>query len=202
MLYVYIGCLSFGLIYSIVAAVAGGHGFGHGDMDHGMHHSGGNDADAPSFFNPLVIASAITTFGAAGLIGKMGFEMGDMLSSVLAVAFSGLVGTAVFFGVVKLMYESQSNSTFSWEDLIETDAEISIPIPKNGFGEISYTMNGVRNSMPAKAICGDEFARGSVVVIKEINGNIAFIDRKKTLEDIESIGFLEDKEGKKLNNKT
>ena len=76
MLYVYIGCLTFGLIYSVVSALLGSHGFDHGAGDaggaHGISldsHDGSIDsADVPSPFNPLVMASAIVSLGFAGAI--------------------------------------------------------------------------------------------------------------------------------------
>lgn len=68
MFYIYIGCLTFGVLYSIISAVFGSHGFDHG----GLHHAGidihgdADGADLPSPFNPIVIASAIATFGEIG----------------------------------------------------------------------------------------------------------------------------------------
>ena len=86
----------------------------------------------PSPFNPLVIASAITAFGAFGLIGKAGFKWGDLISTIVALAFAGAVGTIIFFGIVKFMYNSQSNSMFSLDELTGTEAEVTTPVPENG----------------------------------------------------------------------
>ncbi|MCX7923748.1 MAG: hypothetical protein N3B21_17325 [Clostridia bacterium] len=191
MLYVYIGCLAFGLLYSIGSALLSGHGFDHGGGDHGGH-GGGDSADLPSLFNPLVIASAITAFGAAGTIGKLGFGMGELISSLLALTFSGIVGAGMFFGVVKLMYNSQSNSSFSQSDLIEMDAEVATPVPEGGMGEIVYVIGGVRHSMPAKSIYKEKIAKGEIAKIKEVSGGIAYIARKLTIDDLE---LLESEKG-------
>lgn len=209
MLYVFIGCLAFGAFYSIVSLVLGGHGFDHSvdhgggfdvqhggfDVQHGgidVQHGGianvdhgGDSADSPSLFNPLVIASAITAFGAVGLAAMKGFGMSGLLSTIVALAFAGAIGAAIFFGIVKFMYGSQSNSIFSLNDLIDIEAEVLTPIPKAGLGEIAYTQNGIRYTLSARSKEGESVHRGVTVVIREIAGNVAIVQQKLTLEDID-----------------
>lgn len=197
MLYVFIGCLAFGVVYSAVSLVLGGDSFDHGvdhagagDIDHG-----GDGADGPSLFNPLVIASAITAFGAVGLAAMKGFGMSSLLSTVVALAFAGAIGAAIFFGIVKFMYGSQSNSMFSLNDLIDTEAEILTPIPKNGLGEIAYVANGIRYTLSARSLGGENVDRGAAVVIRELAGSVAIVQRKITIEEIELL-YDEQEEGK------
>ncbi|MCX7708880.1 MAG: hypothetical protein N2484_03425 [Clostridia bacterium] len=189
MLYIYIGCLAFGAVYALASFVLGAHGFDHGSFDHGGvdGHTGGDGADVPSPFNPLVIASAIATFGAVGTITKLGFKMGDLLSSIYALAFSGAVGAAIFFGVVKLMYGSQSNSTFSVTDLIGAEAEVITPIPQNGYGEIALIYNGIRYNFSARAYQEKPIGRRETVRIKDVLGNTVIVTRKISIEDIDLI---------------
>lgn len=183
MLYVYIGCLTFGAIYSILSLVLGDHGYDHGSVDHG----GASHGDIPSPFNPLVIASAITTFGAVGLIGKLGFGLGDLICSAFALGFAGIIGAIIFFGIVKLMYGSQSDSTFSQNDLVGMEAEVITPIPEKGIGEVVCFINGVRYSLPAKNIYADTEARGEKVLIIEVKDNVAMVTRKISLDDVSSV---------------
>lgn len=176
--------------------VLGGHGFDH-SVDHGggadVHH-GGDSADGPSPFNPLVIASAITAFGAVGLAAMKGFGMSGLMSTIVALAFAGAIGAGIFFGIVKFMYGSQSNSMFSTDDLIGTDAEIFTPIPQKGLGEIAYVTNGIRYTMSARSLEGGDIHRGSAVVIREIAGNVAIVQQKLTLEDIDLYNEEHEKE--------
>lgn len=197
MLYVYIVCLVFGAAYSAVSAVLGSHGFDHGSFDHGGGvdgHSVGDSADVPSPFNPLVIASAITAFGAFGLIGKAGFKWGDLISTIVALAFAGAVGTIIFFGIVKFMYNSQSNSMFSLDELTGTEAEVTTPVPENGLGEITYVINGERSNLSAKSQDGTVISRGRTVIIREIAGNAAIVQEKLTLDDLAAIDADEEEE--------
>ncbi len=172
--------------------IGAGHGadIGHGaagvDADHdGIHHtSHGDDADSPSPFNPLVMASAITAFGAAGLISMMGFGLDSLVSTIVALGFSGAIGAALFFGVVKFMYGSQSNSIFSLDDLIGFEAEVITPLPEKGLGEIAYKVNGMRSTITARSMDGTEIRRGAEVVIREISGSVAVVQQKLTIDDI------------------
>lgn len=187
MIYVYIGCITFGIVYSVVSALLGGHGFDHGDADIGDLDGHGNvdSADMPSPFSPVVIASAIATFGAVGIIGKAGFRMTDFASLIVSLGFAGVIGAVIFFGIVKFMYGSQSNSTFSQSDIIGVEAEVITPIPGKGMGEIAYVINGVRHSLPAKSANNEDIAKGAVVNIKDITGNIALVIQKMTIDDLD-----------------
>ena len=213
MIYVFIGCLAFGALYSLVAVLLGGHGFDHGSFDHSgfdhsvdhsvdqsasnSQHSGSESSSGPSPFNPIVIASAITAFGAVGLIAKTGLGMGDLLSTVLALGFAGITGALIFFGIVKFMYGSQSNSLFSLEDLINTEAEVLTPIPANGTGEVAYVQNGTRCNISAKSVHHEEIGRGSIVVIKDISANAVMVIKKVTLDGMD---MFESEEQKPYNN--
>jgi hypothetical protein len=171
-------------MYSLVSLVLGGHGFDH-SIDHGGGVDGHHGVDGPSPFNPLVIASAITAFGAVGLNAFKGFGMSDLWSTVVALGFAGAIGAGIFFGIVKFMYNSQSNSIFSLSDLVDTEAEVLTPIPENGLGEIAYVANGIRYTLSAKSLDGKDIKRGATVIVREIQGSAAVVQQKMTLEDFE-----------------
>jgi len=157
------------------------------DLDNtaGVHHSH-DSSDSPSPFNPLVLASAITAFGAFGLISMKGFGLDGLMSTLVALGFAGAIGAAIFFGIVKFMYGSQSNTVFSLDDLIGSEAEIITPVPETGLGEIAYYFNGIRGTISARSIDGKGIGRGAAVIIRDIAGNVANVQRKLTLDDIET----------------
>ncbi|HHV99746.1 MAG TPA: hypothetical protein GXX36_09275 [Clostridiaceae bacterium] len=215
MLYVYIGCFTFGILYSLVSLLLSSNGFdgdgadsgdfdfsdgidsgsfdaqidatAQGDLDVQTDAATDTDVDTPSPFSPIVIASAITTFGAVGLIGKLGFRMSDVTSAVVSLGFAGSIGMAIFFGIVKFMYSSQSNSIYSQDEIVGFDAEVITPIPPNGLGEIAYVINGTRYNLSAKSADGEKIGRGETVKIRSVSGNLAIVSRKMTLEDYDRI---------------
>lgn len=164
------------------------HGAGTGNAANAAHaqHSDVSDtAGSPSPFSPVVMASAITTFGAVGLISMMGFGLSGLASTFVALGFSGAIGAAIFYGIVKFMYGSQSNSLFSLDDLIGCEADVITPVPAKGLGEIAYTVKGIRSTLAAKSLEGCEIRRGTPVIIREIAGSVAVVQRKLTIDDIE-----------------
>lgn len=230
LLYVFIGCLAFGVFYSALSLILGGHGdhgsgegidldhgvdighdvdFGHGldtgldadigggleigdggadigsgaDVQHGADTS--DSADSPSPFSPLVMAGAITTFGAVGLISMEGFGLDGLISTFIALGFAGAIGAALFFGIVKFMYGSQSNSVFSLDDTVGTEADVITPIPESGLGEIAFVANGTRYTLSARSMEGTVINRGKTVIIRDVQNNVAVVQQKMTIDDIE-----------------
>ncbi len=180
MLYVYVGCLFFGILFSTVSFLIDGH-----DFD-GIHADGG--ADSPSIFSPLVLTSSITVFGGTGIVSMLGLNMSGVSSAVVSLVLAAIIGAAIFFGIVRFAYNSQSNSTFSQNDLIGLECEVITPIPLKGVGEIVYVINGERHSLPAKCV-RDSIGKGEIVLIREIAGNAAFVSRKLDIEAIDLDDF-------------
>lgn len=182
LLYVYVGCLFFGILFSTVAFLLDGHDF---DFD-GIHTDGGTDS--PGILSPLVLTSFITVFGGTGIVSMLGLNMSGVSSAVVSLVLAAIIGAAIFFGIVRFAYNSQSNSTFSHNDLIGLECEVITPIPLKGVGEIVYVINGERHSLPAKCV-SDSIGKGEIVFIREIAGNAAFVSRKVDIEAIDLDDF-------------
>ena len=180
LLYVYVGCLFFGILFSTVSFLLDGHDF---DFE-GIHADGGS----PGIFSPLVLTSSITVFGGTGIVSMLGLNMSGVSSAVVSLVLAAIIGAAIFFGIVRFAYNSQSNSTFSQNDLIGLECEVITPIPLKGVGEIVYVINGERHSLPAKCV-SDTIGKGEIVLIKEIAGNAAFVSRKLSIEAIDLDDF-------------
>lgn len=114
-----------------------------------------------------------------------GFGLDGLMSTIVALGFAGAIGAAIFFGIVRFMYGSQSNSLFSLNDLLDTEAEVITPVPECGLGEIAYIINGMRYTMAARSMEGKAIRRGAAVVIREISANAAVVQQKITLDEIE-----------------
>lgn len=191
MLYFYFGCLTFGVVFSVLYAVFGAHGMDHHGFDihadsvdaaHDIH-AGDTHSHGPSIFSPVVLASALTAFGGAGLIGSIGFNFSYIVTLLFALAVSFLIGAAVFFGVVKLIYSSQSDSNFSEEELYDVEAAVVTPIPRSGFGEIAFIAGGTRTTLPARSTDETAIEKGTKVMIRKVENRIAFVSRKIIIDD-------------------
>ncbi|MGE5327942.1 MAG: hypothetical protein ACM3KR_00335 [Deltaproteobacteria bacterium] len=171
-LYIYIGCLSFGLFYSLLAVFLGGHG---GIDSHDIGH-GGTDGISP--LKPIVIATFITLFGGFGIIGHFMSSIAAIFVFIFALAM-GLLGAAViFYTVVVPMYKCQSNSLISNESITNILADVITPIPVEGLGEVAYIAGGSKYTSPAKSLNQEEILKGTQVVIICIKDNIAEVIKK------------------------
>lgn len=183
MLYFYIGCLAFGFIYSIVSLFIGHDGsvdhVGHSGFDHSST-QGHEQGDSPSILNPVVIASALTAFGACGTASTAGFGFSFFPALFTSIGFAGIIGTVIFYGVVRMMYRAQSDSTFSMEDLPGCEVEIITPVPEKGVGEVVFYMSGERHNLPAKSLFGESFVRGEKAIVHKIEGGIMQLVKLKS----------------------
>lgn len=174
--YIYIGCLSFGLFYSLFAVLFGGHDVtDSGDIAHG-------GADGISPLKPIVIATFITLFGGFGTIGHFVSNAAAILVFLFALLM-GLIGAAaIFYTVVLPMYKCQSNSVISNESISNTVADVITPIPLEGLGEVTYVASGSKYISPAKSLNQEEIPKGSQVIIVEIKDNIAEVIKKPEIK--------------------
>lgn len=184
MLYVFIGCLAFGIVYAAVSGFLDAEGLDGGGTDADI---GADSTGIPSPLSPLVIAGAIITFGAAGLIGKVGFGLSDIVSTAISVGFAGAIGTAIFFGIVRLLHNSQSNSAFSKNDLVGMEADVITPVPESGLGEIACVINGTRYTFSARSAYAEPIPKGERVKIKAIDENTAWVTRRMTVDDLDRL---------------
>jgi membrane protein implicated in regulation of membrane protease activity len=195
---VYLGCLGFGLIFTLISAfmadVFGGHDVGGHDIgghDVGGHDAGGHDAqdlgtaghaeagyDMPGFsvFSPTVVASFVTAFGGFGMIfSKIKATSSPWLSAPLAAACAFLAAAGVVWLFRQIFRRTQSSSESVVATLVGVTASVISPIPENGVGEIAYVQSGSRYSAPAREESGLPLPAGQPVRITRIVGSQFYV---------------------------
>jgi|SRR6185295_13044208 len=172
--FIYLVCfflgLGFALLSALLSGVFTGHAGAHIDssphMDGGGalegSHSAGNVHYSP--LSPVTIAMFISTFGGVGiLLKKSDFPM---FVHIPVAAFSGiLVGGLVSYAFYKFMLATQASSHARMNEAIGAQAEVTVPIPHVGLGEIAYVLSGSRYTNPAKTVDGKELPVNTVVKI-------------------------------------
>jgi membrane-bound ClpP family serine protease len=174
--FIYLGCLGFGLLFTIMSAVVG-HLFGgvdhHVDVGtHGHVDAGYDSTGMPgiSIFSPVVICSFVTAFGAFGLV----FHQIEKTRSVwLSAPLSAVCGLAVaggaFFMFNAIFEKTQASSETRIGTLVGKTATVITPIPANGVGEIAYVTGGSRCTAPAREQEGKPVANGQTVKISRVS---------------------------------
>jgi len=172
--FVYLVCfflgLGFALLSGLLAGVFTGHAGAHIDsaphMDGGGALEGGHSAGNVSYspLSPVTIAMFVSTFGGVGiLLKKAGLPL---YVHVPGAAFSGiLVGGLVSYLFYRIMLATQGSSHARANEAIGVEAEVTIPIPHVGLGEVAYVLRGSRYTNPAKTIDGKELPVNTVVRI-------------------------------------
>jgi len=184
--FVYLVCfflgLGFALLSGLLAGVFTGHAGAHIDsapqMDGGGAlegaHSAGNVHYSP--LSPVTIAMFISTFGGVGILLKnAGFPL---YVHVPVAAFSGiLVGGLVSYAFYRIMLATQASSHARASEAIGTEAEVTIPIPHVGLGEVAYVLRGTRYTNPARTVDGKELPINTAVKIVNQVGSTFIVQK-------------------------
>lgn len=124
-------------------------------------------------FDSRVIAVFLTAFGGFGLIGAtLGF--GSIVST-----FFGLLG-GFFFGAIvfyfgKLLYNQQSSSSVSENDLLGRTAQVTVSIKPDQLGQISCLIGEERVEKLARTANGEEIKAGQLVRIERIGSDSVIV---------------------------
>ena len=138
-------------------------------------------------FDSRVIAVFLTAFGGFGAIGSAigyGAFGGSLFGLLGGVAFGAIV---FYFG--KLLYNQQSSSSVSEEDLIGRAAQVVVSIRPDGLGQISCRIGEERIEKLARTTGGEEIKAGQLVRIESIGSDSVIV----SIDD-GSRGFLQSSE--------
>ncbi len=178
--------VGFAVITGLMAGVFSGslEGAGNVDVSGDQIHAGGHevahgDNIQLSPFSPITIAMFVTFFGATGFALKKWAGLPTLVHLPVA-SISGLVIAAlIFFALLKIFKVTQASSHAIASDAIGQEAEVTVPLPADGVGEIAYTIAGSRFVAPAKMIDGKELPQRAIVKIVKIVGNTYIVEKVK-----------------------
>ena len=142
---------------------------------------------APSFdhgavgvspLSPITIASFVTSFGAIGLISTQLFLVPDNISLVIAAVGAACVAGGMFFFYSRVLVAGEGSSAVRLADISGMSAEVVIPIPKNGLGQVAFVARGRRATRGARSADGKPIPRGTIVTIQAVTGNMVIVYRQ------------------------
>ncbi len=167
--------------------VAGAFLFGHdhdlgGDFDHDFSHDFGHDAGPDThgivgIFSTKVIFTFIMGFGAAGAIASY-YDTGYPIASLIGVA-AGIVLATIMYGIILLFTEQQSNSIIGADSLLGCTGTVTVPIDKDGIGEIGVSVGGEYRTFAARLQGAGIVQKGHAVKIVGVSGSIVTVDADK-----------------------
>ena len=191
-------CFLCGTTFALVSAVMSGlFGFGHGgdvggahfevSHDYGAHGGGaaGGYGDAFSTeaqmespiapLSPATISVFMATFGGVGIILTSLFHMSLLLTLPASAAAAFSVAWIVFLVFYHFFTAVQASSEPRMAEAIGLKAEVTVPIPLDGMGEVAFVARGLRVTSPARSQEGVELGRRDAVKIVRQVGNTLYV---------------------------
>ncbi|WP_152391804.1 protease [Paenibacillus guangzhouensis] len=163
----YWGCLAFGALFALISVVLG-------DILSSAF-DGLLDFLSIDFLQPMVIATAITTLGGAGILLTKYSTFSALICLGLAIVIALLLAVAVFFAYVKPMQNSENSTGFSIQDLQGKIGQVTVAIPSSGFGEVLVRIGAGHTNQIAASFDAVNIADGSQVVVVEIREGVAYV---------------------------
>jgi membrane protein implicated in regulation of membrane protease activity len=154
--------------------LVGGSIFGHDhdvDHDHGGHidHDAGNAEPAVSMFSVKVIGSFIMGFGAGGAIAAY-YGIGSLPASFIGLAVGFLMGLLMYW-VMRLIYGQQATSVVNTSTAVGEIGTVTVPIGRNGTGEVALTLHGQHRSFLATSADTNAIPKGRQVTVVHTTGS-------------------------------
>lgn len=191
--WVFIFSFALGIIYAVFAGIFAGifggvlhHGHelpsdgvdashdldvGH-DVDQAADVGGGHEVHF-SPVSPPVVAMFLIGFGGVGLMATKALGWESSLGILtFATGSAAVLGAVTFYLFFSLMKHTQVSSATKASDAIGMVAEVIVPLPAHGTGEIAYTARGRRFNAPARATDGRPIPQGKKVVVERVDGSI------------------------------
>ncbi len=168
---VFWGCLIGGILFGTVSLLFGD---GIGDAFDGL--LDGIGLDGLDALHPMTIMSAITLFGGAGILFS-DYSKIEPMPIVLFSSAIGVVGAVVlFFAYVRPMRKTDSSLGFSEKDLIGKMAEVSIPIPEKGHGQVEVRFGSQLTYQIARSYDGRPIPVDTRVVVIGVEEGVLSVE--------------------------
>jgi len=104
-------------------------------VDHDISFDQGSVGVSP--LSPITIASFVTSFGGLGLIGTQLLRLPDVVSLFFGGAGAALIAGGMFLFYSRVLVAGEGSSTVRMSDIRGKQAEVIVPIPKDGLGQVA-----------------------------------------------------------------
>lgn len=128
--------------------------------------------------SPMVYILGITAFGGLGWILHISVpDCPSPLIVVVSLAAGILIAGLFYKGIIVPLHKAENTSAPNQEELIGVIAQVVEEIPENGFGEISYVVNGNTYIAPAKATDNTQIEKKASVSICWIKEYVFYVSK-------------------------
>jgi membrane protein implicated in regulation of membrane protease activity len=147
-------------------------------IDHAPSFDHGSVEVSP--LSPITIASFVTSFGGLGLVGTQLLRMPETISLLFSIAGASLIAGGMFFFYSRVLVAGQGSSEVQLAAIKGKMAEVIIPIPKDGLGQVAFVARGSRTTWAARSADNKPIPRGTVVTIMAVTGNTVLVSKQQS----------------------
>ncbi|GIP24964.1 hypothetical protein J23TS9_00940 [Paenibacillus sp. J23TS9] len=157
-------CLAGGILFAAVSVLLG-------DLvSHAL--DGLLDFMSVDFLKPMVIASAVTVFGGAGILLAHYTVWSGFVVVLLSVVIAVVISALVYFFYVKPMDNSENSTGYSIRELSGRIGEVTIPIPETGYGEVMIKLGAGNTLHIASSLERHQLSAGTRVVVVDVQDGV------------------------------
>ncbi|MNI04487.1 putative membrane protein YuaF [compost metagenome] len=128
-----------------------------------------------AFLQPVVVVGGLTAFGGSGTMLLRYTDVGSLLALMFAMLIALVLSVITWFVYVKPMRQSENSTAFSMRELTGKIAEVTVPIPQHGYGEVMVKVGAGFTNQIAASLDGTWLVSGSRVVIVEVKEDVLFV---------------------------
>lgn len=159
----YLSCLAGGVLFAVVSVLFG-------DVVSNAL-DGILDFMSVDILKPMVVASAVTVFGGAGILITRHTTLTVIPNLLLSIIIAIIISVIVYFLYVKPMENTENSTGYSIHDLVGRIGVITIPVPIMGYGEVMVKFGAGNVLHIASSLEQNELPAGTrVVIVDEVDG--------------------------------
>lgn len=158
---IFIGCIAFGLVFALFLLF-----FDLSDMNIGL--------DIPAL-HPVCFVSALTAFGASGLLLANFTLLSVGVLLLLSTAFGVFLAIVSYFVWIRPMAHAENSTGFSITDLEGKIGEVVTTVPASGYGEIIVKMLSGTTNQIAASYDGSAIKEGSRVIVVKVEEHVLHV---------------------------
>lgn len=167
------GCLFGGILYAVVAIIFGD--ILSSALDGALDFL---SLEGMPWMQPMTLVGGITVFGGAGLLLEQYTDLSTGMVLAAALFAAVVIGAGVYFLYVRPMAQTENSTGYYERDMAGKLAEVLVPIPAGGYGEVVLRMGpaGVTNQTAA-SYNGDPIEAGANVVVVEVKDGALHVSK-------------------------
>jgi hypothetical protein len=179
-----------------VGTTSGAASRGHSSMQlqRGTQVRNGGIISLLGFLNPMSLAIFLVGFGFLGYVFHNAMASLALQFTFAIAIVGGIILALVFLTLLSHIFGGSGSATVQdVPDRTGLLAKVSMTIPQNSMGEVSYVSpGGLRKSIPARSLNGQRLERDQEVVVVNYQDGIAEVDTWEHFVNREAIGIAED----------